>query len=31
MEELQLHLHGTNETDCENPRETFTAGQKNIL
>ena len=31
MEELQFHLHGEYEADCENPRETFTAGQRNIL
>ena len=31
MEKLQLHLHGVHEADCENPAETFTAGQTNIL
>ena len=31
MEELQLHLHGAHEDDCNNPRETVTAGQRNIL
>ena len=31
MADLQLHLHGAHEVDCENPRETFIAGQTNIL
>ena len=31
MQVLQLRLHGAHETDCKNPRETFTAGQRNIL
>ena len=31
MEELQLHLHGAHEADCENLGVTFTAGQRNIL
>ena len=26
MEELQLHLHGAHEADCEKPGETFPAG-----
>ena len=31
MEELQLHLHGADKIDCENPGEIFTAGQQSIL
>ena len=31
MEELQLNLHGAHEADYENPGETFTTGQRNIL
>ena len=31
MEELQPYLHGAHEADSENPGETFTAGQRNII
>ena len=31
MQELKLQLDDTHESDCKNPEETFTAGQRNIL
>ena len=31
MEKLQLHLHGAHKADCEKPRQTFTAGERNKL
>ena len=31
MQELKLQLNDTHEGDYKNPRETFTAGQRNIL
>ena len=31
IEELQLNLHCAHKADCENPRETFTAGQRNHI
>ena len=31
MQELKLQLDDTHKDDCKNPRETFTAGQRNIL